>query len=262
MLAAALLTSSFLLLGNNNGGGCEFGSGSVRAYAIPNPGLLIDCPPPTQIDENTNTTTQQNAFLIQYLSTTLTSEGFRTTLRPLNGETANFARIAATDPQNSLTPPTMSTDSRYYTKLRDDASEVVLSVTGNAFSGYTLMATHHYMDGAWFVQAGTFSANLLPSDFTSAGVLELDTRVNNDNSVSGDRGSIRIQVCTRRGTGNCHVFSILNKFGQLTAPEFYLGTFMRASDFSTLRARYCHLPPFTAESSGYTNSCPGQMTAQ
>ncbi len=260
MLVAALLTSSVLSLGKSvEGDACHYATASLRVYKVQNSTILSDCPPPGRIDENTNPQSQQNAFLIQYLPKTLTSEGFRTTLRPLNGEIANFARIAATEPQDPATGPSNLGDIRHYTKLRDDASEVVLSIAGNRASGQTLVVSHQYMDGSGQTHTDTVGENLLPSDFLFSDLLELDTRVNNDNSGPNVvRDSIRIQVCVRRGVGSCHTFTIPQKFGQLAAPEFYLGTFMSTAQFPNLRARYCYLPPFDSTiGSGYSSVCPG-----
>ena len=252
MLAATLLTGAILLF--DRGSSCDLPPDSLRVYKVENAVILGQCHPPTGM--NTAENQAQREFLIQHRRSILRTEGFRATSNPLNGKTAIFARIAATETYETLIPNLPATDARYYTKLRDDQSEVLLTVTGDLVSGYTLMASHHYvLNGV--AQATYITKDLLPSDLTSPVVLELDTRVNNDNA-SGNRGEIRIQVCARRGLGSCHTFTFDARFGTTAAPEFYLGSALIGMDSPVVR--YCNLPAFTTTmSSGYTSVCPGPV---
>ncbi len=249
MLVSAVLTSSFLAL--NSGDVCDWTSAAVRVYQVAQNAILQSCTKPDEMNAGTNQ--GQREFLIQHLPSVLTSQGFRTTLSPLYGKTAIFARIAATEDYEISPLSLMPNHQRYYTKLRDDQSEVLLTVIGNLETGHTLTASHHYsVDGVRFSTYDT--RTLLPSDFSSPAALELDTRVNSDNQF-GARGSIRIQVCARRGAGACHNFQFYNRFGSSAAAEFYLGSALIGLDSPV---RYCNLPAFGVQhASGYTSVCPG-----
>jgi len=173
----------------------------------------------------------------------------------LNGSTAIFARIAATETYNSSSSNLTPSHPRYYIKLRDDESEVLLTVTGNLETGHTLTASQHYRLNGQQVTS-FYTENLLPEDFSPATVLELDTRINNDNS-SALRGSVRVQVCARRGRGSCFNFNFLARFGNSAAPEIYLGSALLGLDSPV---RYCNLSAFgTTPGSGYTAACPGPV---
>ena len=248
MLAATFLTGAILLL--PKGGSCDYPPDAARVYKVQNAVILGQCYPTGGM--NTGDAQEQREFLIQYLPEVMTSEGFRTTTSPFDRKTAIFARIAATETYDSSNLHLPTTDARHYTKLRDDKSEVLLSVS-NTGAGYALTASHHYwLNGV--EQTDYIHGDLLPSDFSSPTVLELDTRVNNNDAFKV-LGNIRIEVCARRGLGSCHYFEFLNRFGVTAAPEFYLGSALTGLDSPV---RYCHLPAFgTTAGSGYTSVCPG-----
>lgn len=246
MLSLVIAAGAFLVGGGEGDVPCEFNFASARVYSIaannsPDPSF---CLPPSNFYDGGAT---QNAFLVQYNSNSLNRDGFRTTLRGWQGNTVVLGRVAFTERRTNdfnLAPG----HPRYFTFVSANHGEVQLIVSGNQ-----LVLSHNFVGGA--ETENVVVRNLSPSDFVN-GVLELDTRVVY-NVQNGIDGAAVIEVCTKRGAGNCYQYSVVLPFFD-TAPEFYMGDSIPAN-IGAMRARFCKLPALTSAGTGYSITCPGPV---
>ena len=248
MLSLVLAAGVFLATDEIEGYvACDtFGFTASRAYVISENGTISgsDCVPPNEFYTGGG---PQRAFLVQYKNNTLNRDGFRTTLTGWSGNAVELGRIAFTA-RRLDEPWESSADPRFFTILNAQQGEVQIIVSGNQ-----LVLSHVHVFGG---EANTVViGNLLPSDFVN-GALVLDTRFVY-NTPNGVDGLGLIEVCTKRGAGNCFYYSVaLPNYD--TAPEFYMGDSVPANS-GTMRARYCKLPAMTSANTGYTFWCPGPV---
>lgn len=248
IIATMLLSSIFYAQTTPHGDGCQWGSSAVRVYRHAN-GMIQSgpCVPENYVDGNVTAPPAppsiQNAYVIQHLENTLSSSGFRATLKPYTGKAVVVAVIASTRPQRNIIEDT--SDPRHFTMFYGE--DILISVSGTQL-------TFYYSVGGNIDPSKTFTANLAPDDIANQ-VLVLDTRISYNKASDPAPNLINVTVCTKRGTGGCHFYSPSKYFGS-TSPDFYIGSNVSTS-FSEFRARFCRLPQFGNEifPSGYTPTC-------
>lgn len=249
LLTSALYTQSVGLTPHGNL--CEWGLLNVRGYKVV--GSVVEgCVPGHQIDFGlgANSGAPQNSFLLQHKANNLNTQGVRATLSHYNGETVMVALISATAPQTEVIPDEYH--SRHYTKLSELREEIFISVSGRT----TPQLIFTYSTGGVIDASKTQVHSLSPLDASEA-VFELDTRLSYNRVNDRSANSITVNVCTRRGMGNCYVYAPFGGAFGSASPEFSLGSTMPPG-LALLRARYCVLPS-NVSGAGYTVVCPGPV---
>ena len=251
-MLSLVLAASLFLASDPNGDGyvnCELPPEDPGAFVAPLRVFVITannvtdsdaCVPPGNFYAGSG---PQRAFLAQYSANSLKMDGFRTILTGSNGNTLPILRVAFTRLRDETTGPT--TDPRFHTILDPRVGEVQVILHGSK-----LVVAHIIMGSG--NQSAKVIGTISPLDFVD-NALELDTRVQYNPGGPSSEPIATIQICTRRGVGNCFTYEIALPY-YATAPEFYLGDTLLSNTSGAL-ARYCRLPSPTSGAAGYSNTC-------